>query len=117
MSGFYLDILLSHHSNTTTMALFADFSTFDMYMALIVPLACVVVTSTMVVANCMHHRKTKVPKPPTKVAQKSPTIAEVPGDTVEMFVELEADEEVNSNTRRTRVHEVEGRGINGAQRV
>jgi hypothetical protein len=96
------------------MARFEDFSTFDMYMALVIPVVCVIVTSSVLVINYIRHRDTNVPAPNDT---EKVSIAEVPGDTVEMYVELEAEEEVNGSTRRNKVHEVEERGTGGTQKV
>lgn len=67
-------------------------------MALIVPVACISITLSAIIVTFIQHRESDV-----GWTEKKMSVAEVPGDTVEMFVELEAEEEVGE---RARVYEV-----------
>lgn len=69
-------------------------------MALIVPVACISITLSAIIVTFMQHRE-----PDMGWAEKKTSAVEVPGDTVEMFVELEAEEEVGER-ERGRVYEV-----------
>jgi hypothetical protein len=89
-------------SNTT---LFTSLSPF------IIPILCVAITCTAVAINYIHHRQQ--PSLPPKDMQKAHVdyfTPEVPGDTVEMYVELEVDEEAD-RLRRAAACELDGRSL------
>jgi hypothetical protein len=81
--------------------LFSRFSTFDMYMALLVPAICISFTLGAVLVTLLQYRTAGAP------TEKRVSTAKELGDTVDIFVELEVDE--GRRMKRARVQKKHGR--------
>lgn len=88
------------------------FTSFDIQMALIIPLICTFATCSVAVVNCVYYRQPKIPRKDVKgagVVSKKDVAVEVPGDTVVMYVELEAHED--EGRMGARAWELDGRSV------
>jgi hypothetical protein len=72
---------------------FDDFAIFDISMALVVPVCCVVITLVAVVFNYSQSCGTKMLEPLAHDHEKQRQTTQGTVDTVEMFVQLEVEED------------------------
>jgi hypothetical protein len=101
---------------------FSGFTAFDFSMALVIPVVCIGTTVTVVLLNFLSDRGLEgeeekaggdMEKQFSEEEVRSEKVEEVPGDTVQMFVELEADDEEEDSKekdRKSKIHEI-GSGL------
>lgn len=91
------------------------FTFFDFKMAFIIPFVCVTFPCITAIMNYVHHQDAMPPAKDMENEIDSKDV-EVPGDMVQMYVELEADEEIGRE-RRAQASELDGRGLGEARTV
>ncbi|KAH7070627.1 hypothetical protein BKA63DRAFT_568997 [Paraphoma chrysanthemicola] len=84
-------------------------STLDMALALVIPLACVCIALTAIIINMVRLRR---PKSSTHVENcLEDGKAELPGNAVDMFVELDGRNDEVVKKERGKAKELDGRGV------
>jgi hypothetical protein len=72
---------------------FSDFAIFDISMALVIPVFCIVFTIITVVFNYSQPCETKIPEPLPRDHESQTPATKGTVDTVEMFVQLDVEED------------------------
>jgi hypothetical protein len=92
----------------------AGFTVFDFSIGLVVPVLCILFTAAAVLVNLLQGREEKSVE--RQDVEKRNIEEEVPGeklegtcDTVQIFVELEAGEEVYGRDKRSKAYDFGGR--------
>ncbi|OAK99596.1 hypothetical protein IQ06DRAFT_306654 [Phaeosphaeriaceae sp. SRC1lsM3a] len=102
-------------SSTRAMPVFGGFTMFELGMAIVVPASCIAFTLGAFLVTYRQNRDADVDAEAFGGFEKDRNAAEVRGDTVEMFVELEAREDLGS-PKRKKLHK-EVRSGDGLEKI